>query len=66
MAKAQLRAAQTVEAIHLFPTIPSGYSLKFQRIKVPFRLRVEIPVSLKEHVRVFVCDVLSTGGGKMI
>jgi hypothetical protein len=67
MVKAQLRAAQTLEATHLFPTmpiIPSGYSLKFQRIKFPFRLRVEIPISLKEHLRVSASR--SRGGEKMI
>jgi len=67
MVKAKLRAAQTLEAIHLFPTtpiIPSGCSHKFQRIKFPFRLRIEIPVSLKEHL--CVSAGRSRGGGKTI
>jgi hypothetical protein len=67
MVKEKLRVAQTLEAIHLFPAIPiipSGCSLKFQRINFPFRLRVEIPVSLKEHL--CVSAGLSKGGGKFI
>lgn len=67
MVKAKLRVAQTLEAINLFPPvakIPSGYSLKFQRIKFPFILRAEIPVSTKEHL--CVSAVRSRGGGKMI
>jgi len=67
MVKSKLRTAQTLEAIHLFPTIPikpSGYSLKFQIIKFPFRLRAEILVSLKEHL--CVSAVLSRVGGKII
>jgi hypothetical protein len=67
MFKAKIRVAQTLEAIHLFPAILiilSGCSLKFQRIKFPFRLRVEIPVSLKEHLCVSAGH--SKGGGKLI
>jgi hypothetical protein len=67
MIKTKLRAAWTLEAIHLFPTvpiIPSGYSLKFQRIKFPFILRVEMSVILKEHL--CVGAGLSRWGGKMI
>ena len=44
MVKVKLRADESLEANLLFPTIhitPSDYSIKFQRIQFPFRLRVE-------------------------